>query len=301
MKKALLLLIAAPVLLVVAALVATIPAHLQIRGVRPPLPSFELLARALDVAGGPVAAAYVNTASQRGPIGTLGHPGVLLTWPDDRQFLIDTGMPPEEAVAFGRPMESLLGADPTATFGSVADQLGASVDAIKGMGFTHLHSDHTAGLPAICDAQASPAPVFQAPLQFNELNYTTRMGMESLDMASCERRKLAGGEVMLLPGFPGLVAVSLGGHTPGSTLFAARVGQSYWLFSGDITNDKKSLLQDIPKHWAYSLFIVPEDTRRTARLRQYLADLEEIDGVTVLPAHDVEVMARYLPAAAVTR
>ena len=106
---------------------------------------------------------------------------------------------------------------------------------------------------------------------------------------------------MPVPGFPGLAAVSLGGHTPGSTLFAARVGRTYWLFSGDITNDKQSLTQDLPKHWAYSLLIVPEDTARTARLRQYLGALDDIDGVTVLPAHDIDVMARNLPSALAAR
>ncbi len=301
MKKVLLLVVAIPLLLVVIAAAATLPAHLQIRNLRPPLPAFDELARALDVAGGPVAVAYVNTASQTSPLGTLGHPGVLLTWPDGRQFLIDTGMPPDEAVAFGRPIETLLGADPTETFGGVAEQLGAAVNAIRGIGFTHLHSDHTAGLPAICAAQSSPAPVFQVPLQVNELNYTTRMGMGALKLASCERRMLAEGKIMAIPGFPGLVAVSLAGHTPGSTLFAARVGQAYWLFSGDVTNDKRSLTDDIPKHWAYSLFVVPEDTGWTAHLRQYLRGLEGNDGMTVLPAHVVVVMAASLPAAVAAR
>lgn len=300
MKKFLLLLVAVPALVVVLALAATLPAHLQVRGIHPELPAFETLARALDQPGGPVAVAYLNTASQSGPLGTLGHPGVLLTWPDGRQFLVDTGMPPEEAVAFGRPIETLLGAEPTKTYGSPADQLGSAVNDIRGIGFTHLHSDHTAGLPAICAAQSSPATVYQAPLQSRELNYTTRMGVGALEEAVCDRRELGEGVVMPVPGFPGLVAVSLGGHTPGSTLFAARAGAAYWLFSGDITNDKKSLVLNLPKHWAYSLFIVPEDTAWTARLRQYLKSLDEIDGVTVLPAHDIEVMASSLPPAVAT-
>lgn len=301
MKKVLLLLVGVPAVVVLLALLATLPAHLQVRGIHPVLPAFETLAHALDQPGGPVAVAYVNTASQRGPLGTLGHPGVLLTWPDGRQFLVDTGMPPDEAVAFGGPMETLLGADPTVTYGSLADQLGSAVNDIRGIGFTHLHSDHTAGLPSLCAAQASPAPVYQAPLQSRELNYTTRMGVGALEEAACGRRELGGEVIMPVPGFPGLAAVSLGGHTPGSTLFAARVGDAYWLFSGDITNDKRSLLQDLPKPLVYSLFIVPEDTAWTARLRQYLKTLDDIDAVTVLPAHDIEVMAASLPAAVATR
>jgi glyoxylase-like metal-dependent hydrolase (beta-lactamase superfamily II) len=300
-KKVLALVVVIPLLLVIVAVAATVPAHLQIRRIHPSLPSFETLARALDVPGGPVAVRYVNTASQRGPLGTLGHPGVLITWSDGRRFLIDTGMPPEEAVAFGRPMESFLDAEPTETFGSLADQLGDAVNDIRGIGFTHLHSDHTAGLPAICAAQANPALVYQAPLQATKLNYTTRMGVAALEAAACERRQLDAQVVMPIPGFPGLAAVSLGGHTPGSTLFVARLGAAYWLFSGDITNDKRSLTEDIPKPWIYSLLVVPEDTAWTARLREYLRTLEEVDGVTVLPAHDVEVMAAGLPQAVAAR
>jgi glyoxylase-like metal-dependent hydrolase (beta-lactamase superfamily II) len=300
-KRFLVLLVVIPLLLVVLAGVATIPAHLQIRTIHPALPAFDTLARALDVADGPIGVSYVNTASQRSPLGTLGHPGVLITWPDGRQFLVDTGMPPDEAIAFGRPMETILGADPTVTHGSLDEQLGSAVNDIRGIGFTHLHSDHTGGLPAICAAQAKPATVYQSPLQSRELNYTTKMGLEALEVAVCERKQLVEGVVMSVPGFPGLAAVSLGGHTPGSTLFAARVGHAYWLFSGDITNDKKSLSRDLPKHWLYSLLIVPEDTTWTARLRKYLAAMEEFDGVIVLPAHDIGVMAESLPPAGTTR
>ncbi len=299
MKKLMLLIVALPLalmlMLILIVAIVTFPAHRQIRSIHPPLPDFDAIAAALDVAGGPVSISYLNSASQRSPYGTLGHPGVLLEWSDGRRFLIDTGMPPEQAIAFGKPIEFILDAEPTATYGSLAQQLGAAVDSIEGIAFTHLHSDHTDGLPTICAAQAEAATVFQTPLQFNERNYTTELGFKAFDGVACERRQLAAGSMMTIPGFPGLVAASLGGHTPGSTLYAVRIADKFWLFSGDITNDKKSLLQDLPKHWLYSAIIVPEDTARTALLRDYLLELEKIDGVTVLPAHDVEAMAASLP------
>jgi glyoxylase-like metal-dependent hydrolase (beta-lactamase superfamily II) len=293
-KKLVFLIIAIPLTLALVAALFTLPAHRQIRSIHPPLPDFNSIEAALDVADGPVNIAYLNTASQRSPSGTLGHPGVLLSWPDGRRFLIDTGMPPEQAIAFGKPIELVLGADPVEPYGSLADQLGTEANTIEGIAFTHLHSDHTDGLPSLCAAQSSPATVFQTPLQSNELNYTTKLGLKALDTASCERRKLAAETIMPIPGFPGLAAVSLGGHTPGSTLYLARVGQEYWLMSGDITNDKKSLLQDLPKHWLYSTLVVPEDTLRTAQLREYLRELDKNESVTVLPAHDVDGMAASL-------
>src|SRR5690606_38359416 len=123
---------------------------------------------ALGQPGGPVRVAYINTARQMTSLGELGHPAMVIDWPDGRRFLIDTGMPPEEARAFGEPME-MLGAGPTTTFGAVAAQLGEAAQSVQGIAFTHLHSDHTAGLPGICAAQAHAATVYQSPLQQREL------------------------------------------------------------------------------------------------------------------------------------
>jgi glyoxylase-like metal-dependent hydrolase (beta-lactamase superfamily II) len=245
---------------------------------------------ALDQPGGPVSLAYINTASQVTMLGELGHPAIVVEWPDGRRFLIDTGMPPEEAQAFGKPME-LLGGGPTMTFGAVDTQLGAAVQSVKGIAFTHLHSDHTAGLPGICAAQAHAATVYQAPLQQQELNYTTEIGMAALDAAACPRAVLSDAVIKPVPGFPGLVAVSLGGHTPDSTLYAVRVAGKSWIFSGDITNDRRSLLEDTPKPWWYSALVVPENVARTAELRDWLGSMDQQPGVTVLPAHDVAAMA----------
>jgi glyoxylase-like metal-dependent hydrolase (beta-lactamase superfamily II) len=269
---------------------ATIPARWQIQHITPELPDWAALDAALDQPGGPVALAYVNTASQSTSLGELGHPAIVVEWADGRRFLIDTGMPPEEAQAFGEPME-LLGAGPTTTFGAAASQLGTVVQSVKGIAFTHLHSDHTAGLPGICAAQAQAATVYQSPLQSKELNYTTDIGMVALEAAVCPREVLGNDVIKSVPGFPGLLAISLGGHTPGSTMYAVRVAGKTWIFSGDITNDRRSLLQDIPKPWWYSALVVPENVARTAELRGWLNNLNTQPGVTVLPAHDVVGMA----------
>ncbi len=290
MRKFLLYLLGFCIAAFVVLLALTVPARWQIQHITPELPAWEALDAALNVAGGPISLAYVNTASQAMFPGELGHPGILVEWPDGRRFLIDTGMPPENAREFGAPIE-LLGAGPTATFGSVATQLGPAVDSVRGIAFTHLHSDHTEGLPEICAAQQKAATVYQAPLQQHELNYTTDIGMKALDAAVCPRQGLAEDVVKTIPGFPGLLAVSLGGHTPGSTMYALRVAGKTWIFSGDITNDKRSIVEDLPKQWWYSALVVPEDTDRTALLRRWLRQLDQRNDVSVLPAHDVAAMA----------
>jgi glyoxylase-like metal-dependent hydrolase (beta-lactamase superfamily II) len=271
-------------------LAATVPARWQIQHINPQLPDWTALDAALNQPGGPLSLAYINTASQATTLGELGHPAIVIDWPDGRRFLIDTGMPPAQAQAFGKPME-LLGAGPTRTFGAVDAQLGNAVQSVKGIAFTHLHSDHTAGLPGICAAQSQAATVYQAPLQQQELNYTTEIGLAALDDAVCPRAVLGEDVIMPVPGFPGLLAVSLGGHTPGSTLYAVRVAGKTWIFSGDITNDLRSLQEDIPKPWWYSTLVVPENVGRTAELRAWLKNLDAQPDVTVLPAHDVVAMA----------
>jgi len=222
MRKILAYLLGFLILCCVLLVAFTAPAHWQIRKIEPMLPTWAELDTALNEPGGPLALAYINTASQSSSWGELGHPGILIVWPDGRQFLIDTGMPPNGAREFGKPLE-LLGAGPTATYGEIATQMGAEVTTVKGVAFTHLHNDHTEGLPGICAAQSVPATVYQTPLQREELNYTTNMGLKFLDVATCPREALNHDVIKPIPGFPGLLAVSLGGHTPGSTMYAVRV------------------------------------------------------------------------------
>ncbi len=64
-------------------------------------------------------------------------------------------------------------------------------------------------------------------------------------------------------GFPGLGVAALGGHSPGSTLFAIAVGGHLWILSGDIANSKADLVSDTGKGFLYSYVMVPENTGRT--------------------------------------
>lgn len=277
-------------------------AHRQIRNVDPPLPDVEALLASVDVEGGPTRVRYVNSASQPTADGrTMGHVAFVLEWEDGRRFMIDTGMEPETAIEFGRPMELILGSEPAVPHGAVADQMGAEVGSIQGLAFTHLHHDHTQGIVALCRAHAGPLPIFQTPLQSEERNHTTEMGYVFIEEAQAlpgavgcaAATTLEAGtstSVYPVPGFPGLVAVPAGGHTPGSTLYLARIGDQYWLFSGDVTNTRKDLVEDLPKPAIYSLLIVPEDTDRTQRMRKWLGELDARPDLTVVVSHDLTAL-----------
>ena len=87
--------------------------------------------------------------------------------------------------------------------------------------------------------------------------------------------------------FPGLAAIELGGHTPGSTLWTVALGDKVLLLSGDITNDKTSIDHNIPKQALYSYLFVPENTKRTAELRQWLRGLDQSEAFSVIVSHDL--------------
>lgn len=266
-------------------------AHLEMRSLDPPLPTAEDLgAIGAPHRDGPVRIRFVNTSTQRTPEERDGaHPGFLLEWTDGRALLIDVGMERAAALEFGKPLE-WLGAAPPVAHGSVGEQLGPAAVAIRAVAFTHLHHDHTGGMAELCEAAGHELPVLQTPEQHDRLNFGTRLGLDALEAASCERRvRIGDGEGRShhpLPGFPGVYAIPAAGHTPGSTIYAARVGATLWILSGDVTNSKPNLLRDVPKPLAYSLLIVPEHRERLGRLRRWLAGLDGAPDTVVLPSHD---------------
>jgi glyoxylase-like metal-dependent hydrolase (beta-lactamase superfamily II) len=262
-------------------------AHWQIRQVEPALPTARDIDLALEETDSAAAISYINTATQAGPLGTIGHIGVLIEWEGNHGFLLDTGMPPARAIAFGKPMEQFLDSEPSETFAAIEVQIGDKVQAIVGIAFTHLHSDHTDGIGGICGAQTSPATVFQSDSQRHLQNFGTDPGEENIAAAACARAVLETGIVKRIEGFPGLVAIAVGGHTPGSTVYAARFNGKIWVFAGDITNDMQSLHDNLDKHWAYSTFIVPENTQRQHELRLWLESLDQREEFEVLVAHDI--------------
>ncbi len=110
MKKAALIALGLFGLLVFVVTVTLALAHRQIDAVEPPLPLQAQIAALAEKAEGPAKLSYINTATQSGPLGTIGHIAVLMEWTNGDAFLLDTGMTANQAIAFGKPMQLLLGA-----------------------------------------------------------------------------------------------------------------------------------------------------------------------------------------------
>lgn len=268
---------------------------------RVPPESAEVLA--LDGAGaGPTRLWWINTAHQPMPRAAvlepdrdptpdapyvMSHPSFVLEWADGRLLLIDTGMTAEEAASFGKPLEWLGGAQPMEPLADVAERLGDAKARVAGVVLTHLHTDHTGGLGVLCEGGPAAIPVFMSTPQAERPNYTTRPGLRDVQDASCARITPIGDAGMLgLPGFPGVAVVPAAGHTPGSQVVLAKVGDTRYAFAGDLANALDGILLDVPKPWLYSLVVVPEDTAWLAGQRRWLRELAQQHGVVVLPAHD---------------
>jgi len=281
-------------------------ANRAIRALDPKLPLADEIV-AFDAAPDlPISIWWLNTASQQMPRSavlepsldltpdapyTMSHPAFALTWSDGRIFLIDAGMDRDSALAFGKPIEVVSGAEPIQPLGSVAEKLGASLRRVTGIAFTHEHTDHTSGVSDLCRMHGAPIRLIQNRLQIEESNFTTRSGQAQLAQAACLKREVAqGGPLFSVPGFPGLAFFAAAGHTPGSQVFVAHVrgsaGVHTYVLTGDVVNQIDGARGNIPKPQLYSLIVVPESPARLDTLRRLLAELERDHGVTLLVSHD---------------
>lgn len=276
------------VLVVFAVGFVLVPAHLQIRNLDIEIPALEEI-QALEVSeiDMPQVITFVTTAEQGSGTGAIGHVGVLVTWLSGKQLLIDTGMDNEAAIAFGKPMETLLGADPTEAYGPVEEILGEDINEIEGILFTHLHSDHTQGMTTLCAAMESPATIYQTSRQAEQQNHLTAGGQQLVDSSSCKRSILNGELIKSIEGFPGVFAIAAGGHTPGSTVIVVLTKNQTLIFSGDLTNAIANVRNNEGKGWLYSNLIVPENTVLLGAWRSWLKSADEAEGLSVFPAHDI--------------
>lgn len=264
-----------------------VPPHLQVRNVEPPLPDAAQLRALLSVENGPLRIRYVNTSDQKSPNGELGHTVFVVEWANGDLFMIDAGMDRSTALEFGELMESFVDAEVAQFHGTIADLLGDDTQQVAGVGFTHLHIDHTQGLVSFCAARGFGAKLYQTSWQAELHNFNTEEGADIVAQSCLSSGDLGGSKIMTSESFPGLGIVALGGHTPGSTLFAIAVQGRLWLLSGDTTNTKADLLGNHGKPLLYSYLLVPENTARTEALRSWLAALDANEDMTVVVSHDL--------------
>ncbi len=317
LRRILLALLALVGIGVVAVAALLVSAHRAIDRERAPLPDDATLdrfaiARESDL---PVRLRWIDTASQPMPRSAvldpdgdpspgepyvMSHPAFVLEWADGRMLLIDAGMQREAALDFGGPLEALGGAEPIVPHRSTAEVLGPTVDRVRGIVFTHLHTDHVEGVLGLCTpARTGTLQTFMTTAQAERSNHTTRPGIALLDQAKCvERVRLPETTLREVPGFPGVAVIDAGGHTPGSQIVLARVnggdGERLYAFAGDTVNHLDGVRHDVAKPYLYRLLLVPESDERQTELRRFLAGLERSRGYVVLVSHDQRALTAAL-------
>lgn len=287
-------------------------AHRAVDQERAPLPAVSDVAAPPRADDPPLRLSIINTASQVLPRAgvldpdrdphpsapyVMSHPAFVLEWADGRILLVDAGMTPEQATAFGRPIQWFADAQAIAPHRSAAAALGVDAARVRGVVFTHPHTDHTGGLAALCAAAGHDLAVFMTTAQAERPNYTTRPGLEQIRAAACARPvRLDGGPLMPVPGFPGVRVIDAGGHTPGSQIVIAEVGSGdvtrRFVFTGDIVNNADGIAYDVPKPWLYRTAVVPESEPRQGDLRRFLKQVQDAAAATLLVSHDQLALER---------
>lgn len=271
--------------------ITLVPAHLQIRSIEPELPTKAELTNLMSSADRPTKISYFVTSDQESGARTLGHSTFVIEWEDGKILLIDTGMDRANAIEFGELFETLLGADPATFYGTVPDLMGDDIGRVEGIGFTHLHLDHVQGIEPVCGEIDRPVTILQTSDQATQHNLHTSDQADMLESSACAQPLILPAGEHTSPDFPGIGIYPLGGHTPGSTMFAVPVGDKLWILSGDISNRREDLVENRPKGFVYSYLMVPEYEARLERIRLLLMEFDADPNIDVIVSHDAKAIA----------
>jgi glyoxylase-like metal-dependent hydrolase (beta-lactamase superfamily II) len=197
-------------------------------------------------------------------------------------ILVDTGFDPAAAERRGRtclvpPVEALA-------------EAGVRPADVSTVVVTHLHYDHTGNLHAFPEAQlVVPA----RELEFWTGPYAGRPQFaphaEAADVAYV-RRAADEGRVRLTQGaeeiFDGVLAVSVGGHSPGQQVIVVESVAGPVVLTSDAVHLYEELELDRP-------FAVMHDLEQMYAAYDLVHDLARSRGAVVVPGHDPDVFLRH--------
>lgn len=287
-------------------LVPFVSAHVGIRAETPVLPSAQAVTAAVRSSSErPVRLSWINTSSQAMPRDTvlgagdpnpdqpyrLCHSSFVFEWSDGRILLVDTGMTRYQASGF-LLLSEWVGGGPGQIHTTVRESLGAAAARVDGVIFSHLHIDHTDGAGDLCaSSRDTSIEVFMSPAQRRKTNFTTKGQLETLETLDClDLVELDPEPIAPIAGFPGVFVLAAAGHTPGSQVVAAAVGNGaerrLVVITGDIVNHIDGISLDLGKPSSYSALIVPESDEQLGKVRRLIRDLRDREGFEVLVSHD---------------
>jgi N-acyl homoserine lactone hydrolase len=200
---------------------------------------------------------------------------VLLDTGFSRRFLSDheasgrvyRGGPPPRGRS-GEPLESALAG------------LGHAISDISLAAVSHLHCDHSGGVPLLAGAGVSVS-IHQDELAFARERAALEDGYYAPDFRDPEPEwRAIGGDAELADG---VTALTTPGHTPGHISFRVDLPETgTWLLAFDAADLGQNLVDGTPPGWS----AVPEDAARAEESLARLISLGERLDARVVPGHD---------------
>jgi len=206
----------------------------------------------------------------------------------DGLVLLDTGIG-RSALADTATMTAMYGGTiPTGPEGDPLAVALAAVDlTVADIGLavvSHLHVDHTGGIPLLA---AAGVPV---AIQGPELDYGRHRAEQGTELAAAFYRSdfldpainwhRLDGEAEIAPG---VSVIPTPGHTPGHQSFRVDLpGTGTWILTADATDLAQNLHERVPCGWSAE----PDDAARAVTSLSTLLDLAERTDARMLPGHD---------------
>lgn len=190
----------------------------------------------------------------------------------DSTIVVDSGLPPDEALRRGitdaKDVEVAL------------REVGVEIDSVRLVLLTHLHWDHASNAErfsrATFVAQRAELDWLTSPFLHEKTIGRFYSDVEVfLKMAGAGRFRLLDGDETVVPG---IEALKVGGHTPGSQMFVVdgRNGQS--VISGDAIPMNRNFVEHIPTGLHLNLLQAIDALERTKQIAPH----------TLFSGHDPE-------------
>jgi glyoxylase-like metal-dependent hydrolase (beta-lactamase superfamily II) len=213
--------------------------------------------------------AHLSSANREAYVaGGVGAPNIDTPW-----HLRPT--PPDESgwnwILDGNPLAAALAT------------VGLQLNDIALAAISHMHVDHSGGIPTLSDAGV-PIAIQRAELDFvrsGHVGIADGFFDEDWTHPSTDWRILDGDTEIA----PGVVALSTPGHTPGHQSFSASLRETgTWVFGCDATDLAQNFLDNVP--CGSCAGSTPEDEQNATQSLSKLLELGRRDDHRLIPGHD---------------